>query len=98
MGIVNQASESAWFPAAVENAARMNRDFQDRLLSQQKNGGAGAGAGGLGAGGLGGGGLQGLLGGLAPKPGGAGGKGMLILFYILFFAVMFIVIVCFHYF
>uniref|UniRef100_A0A915D7W3 Uncharacterized protein n=1 Tax=Ditylenchus dipsaci TaxID=166011 RepID=A0A915D7W3_9BILA len=39
VGIANQASESAWFPVAVENAAKMNRDFQDRLL----RGGAGAG-------------------------------------------------------
>ncbi|CAD5229603.1 unnamed protein product [Bursaphelenchus okinawaensis] len=44
VGIVNQASESAWFPAAVENAAKMNRELQDRLLLQQKNG---VGAGGL---------------------------------------------------
>lgn len=40
VGIANQASESSWFPVAVESAARMNRDFQDRLL---KNGGAGLG-------------------------------------------------------
>ncbi|CAD5234200.1 unnamed protein product [Bursaphelenchus xylophilus] len=69
VGIVNQASESAWFPAAVENAARMNRELQDRILAQQKNGG---GAGGLGGGGgLGAGGLPDLLG-IMPKTAGVG--------------------------
>uniref|UniRef100_A0A1I8BGG0 DUF148 domain-containing protein n=1 Tax=Meloidogyne hapla TaxID=6305 RepID=A0A1I8BGG0_MELHA len=33
VGIANQASESAWFPVVVENAARMNKDFQDRLFN-----------------------------------------------------------------
>lgn len=40
VGIANQASESSWFPVAVESAARMNRDFQDRLI---KGGGGAAG-------------------------------------------------------
>uniref|UniRef100_A0A7E4W6M6 EF-hand domain-containing protein n=1 Tax=Panagrellus redivivus TaxID=6233 RepID=A0A7E4W6M6_PANRE len=33
VGIVNQASESSWFPAAVEHAVKANRDFQERLLA-----------------------------------------------------------------
>lgn len=41
VGIANQASESAWFPVAVENAAKMNRDLQDRLLNRGGAGGAG---------------------------------------------------------
>ncbi|KAL3072429.1 hypothetical protein niasHS_017403 [Heterodera schachtii] len=42
VGIANQASESAWFPVVVENAAKMSRDFQDRLV-QGGLGGAGGG-------------------------------------------------------
>ncbi|KAE9553736.1 hypothetical protein FO519_003046 [Halicephalobus sp. NKZ332] len=38
VGIVNQASESSWFPAAVEQAVKANRDFQEKLLA----GGGGA--------------------------------------------------------
>uniref|UniRef100_A0A914M3I0 Candidate secreted effector n=1 Tax=Meloidogyne incognita TaxID=6306 RepID=A0A914M3I0_MELIC len=38
VGIANQASESAWFPVVVENAARMNKDFQDRLFNGFGNG------------------------------------------------------------
>ncbi|KAI3415738.1 hypothetical protein GPALN_005323 [Globodera pallida] len=41
VGIANQASESAWFPVVVENAAKMHRDFQDRLV---QGGGGGGGA------------------------------------------------------
>uniref|UniRef100_A0AC35GLE9 Uncharacterized protein n=1 Tax=Panagrolaimus sp. PS1159 TaxID=55785 RepID=A0AC35GLE9_9BILA len=37
VGILNQASESSWFPAAVEHAVKNNRDFQEKLLA----GGAG---------------------------------------------------------
>uniref|UniRef100_A0A914MHQ9 Candidate secreted effector n=1 Tax=Meloidogyne incognita TaxID=6306 RepID=A0A914MHQ9_MELIC len=47
VGIANQASESAWFPVVVENAARMNKDFQDRLFNGfgngQSSGGGGSG-------------------------------------------------------
>uniref|UniRef100_A0A183CHS5 Glycine-rich cell wall structural protein 1 n=1 Tax=Globodera pallida TaxID=36090 RepID=A0A183CHS5_GLOPA len=42
VGIANQASESAWFPVVVENAAKMHRDFQDRLVQGGGGGGGGA--------------------------------------------------------
>uniref|UniRef100_A0AC34EZE4 Uncharacterized protein n=1 Tax=Panagrolaimus sp. ES5 TaxID=591445 RepID=A0AC34EZE4_9BILA len=45
VGILNQASESSWFPAAVEQAVKNNRDFQEKLLAT--NGGAGGGGAGL---------------------------------------------------
>uniref|UniRef100_A0A914YHR7 Uncharacterized protein n=1 Tax=Panagrolaimus superbus TaxID=310955 RepID=A0A914YHR7_9BILA len=53
VGILNQASESSWFPAAVEHAVKNNRDFQEKLLAT--NGAAGGGSGVLG-------GLSGLAG------------------------------------
>lgn len=53
VGIVNQASESAWFPAALEQVSRNNREFQDRLLAGSGNGKPDSRAGGLTGGGLG---------------------------------------------
>uniref|UniRef100_A0A914HD66 Uncharacterized protein n=1 Tax=Globodera rostochiensis TaxID=31243 RepID=A0A914HD66_GLORO len=44
VGIANQASESAWFPVVVENAAKMHRDFQDRLVQGGGGGGLGGAA------------------------------------------------------
>nr|CAD2208184.1 unnamed protein product [Meloidogyne enterolobii] len=53
VGIANQASESAWFPVVVENAARMNKDFQDRLFNGFGNGqSSGGGGSGINGGGI----------------------------------------------
>ena len=55
MGILNQAPESSWFPAAVEQAVKTNPDFQEKLLAGNgatatihPGGGLGGGLGGLG--------------------------------------------------
>lgn len=37
VGIANQASEGAWFPVVVENAAKINRDFQEKLLTRSSS-------------------------------------------------------------
>ncbi|KAH7702455.1 PQN-40 protein, partial [Aphelenchoides avenae] len=75
VGIANQASESAWFPVAVENVARMQREFQDRLLRPPSTIGplAPPGTGGSGGGGAGGGGIFPALPG--PPTSGAGTMG-----------------------
>ncbi|TKR72610.1 hypothetical protein L596_020029 [Steinernema carpocapsae] len=37
VGIINQASEGAWFPAVVEQAAKNQKEFQEKLLAANTN-------------------------------------------------------------
>ena len=71
MGVLNQATEGNWFPAALEAAAKNQEQLKKGGGGLGPLPGAGGGLGGLG-------GLPGLvpLGPLGPRPGGGGGAGV----------------------